>query len=59
LLPGLTISLSREANYCVNWQWIARFDACLTCANEFNIWQFYGTSVTRVGTACGLDATPL
>ncbi|KAH6695238.1 hypothetical protein F5X68DRAFT_198139 [Plectosphaerella plurivora] len=56
---GLTVSGSREADYCTNWQWIARFDACLNCANEFNIWQYYGTTVTRVGTACGLDATPV
>lgn len=57
-LPGLSITYSREEGYCTNWQWIARFDACMLCANEHNIWHHYQATVTRAAEACGLDADP-
>ncbi|KAL0936867.1 uncharacterized protein CTRU02_209083 [Colletotrichum truncatum] len=56
---GTSITLSREAGYCQNFQWIARYDACLQCANTFNIWRYYGTSITASAAACGLTATPV
>ncbi|EEY16678.1 predicted protein [Verticillium alfalfae VaMs.102] len=55
---GTSITLSREEGYCTNWQYIARLDACLLCANEHNIWQYYGNSVTAAATTCGFTATP-
>ncbi|KAF6827867.1 hypothetical protein CMUS01_08813 [Colletotrichum musicola] len=56
---GTSITLSREANYCTNFQWISRYDACLQCANSFNIWQYYGASITRSAAACGFTAVPV
>ncbi|KAH0431964.1 hypothetical protein CcaCcLH18_06791 [Colletotrichum camelliae] len=55
---GTSITLSREAGYCENYLWIARYDACLQCANAQNVWQYYGTSVTAAAAACGFTAVP-
>ena len=38
---------------------MTELDACLDCALEFDIWQYYGDSVSTAAKACGLDATPL
>ncbi|OLN89997.1 hypothetical protein CCHL11_07261 [Colletotrichum chlorophyti] len=56
---GTSITLSREAGYCQNFQWIARYDACLQCANSFNIWQYYGNSISASAAACGFTAVPV
>ncbi|KAK7428862.1 hypothetical protein QQZ08_004632 [Neonectria magnoliae] len=56
---GLSITYSREEGYCTNWQWISRYDACLQCANEFNIWRYYGNSVSAAATACGFTSVPV
>ncbi|KAK1711543.1 uncharacterized protein BDZ83DRAFT_757313 [Colletotrichum acutatum] len=56
---GTSITLSRETGYCTNYQWIARYDACLQCANAQNVWQYYGNSVTAAAAACGLTAVPV
>lgn len=33
----------------------ADFDSCMSCAEVYNIWQYYGASVTRAATTCGLQ----
>lgn len=45
-------------DYCENPSWLARFDACMKCANDFNIWRFYATGVTAAAKGCGRDAVP-
>ncbi|KAI9150077.1 hypothetical protein HJFPF1_09831 [Paramyrothecium foliicola] len=55
---GLSITLSREGGYCENYLWIARYDACLQCANDFNIWQYYSATITRAAAVCGFTAVP-
>jgi hypothetical protein len=50
--------LNSNGDYCNDPAWIAGFEDCLACANDFNIWRHYGDGVTRVAEACGLDATP-
>lgn len=44
--------------YCKNDKWLGLLKGCLACANEFNIWQYYGNKVGAAAKACGLDATP-
>lgn len=44
--------------FCDNSTWVDLFEGCLECANEFDIWQYYGDSVTKAADTCELDATP-
>lgn len=47
-----------SGDYCKSDKWLGLLKGCLDCANEFNIWQYYGTKVGAAAKACGLDATP-
>ncbi|KAL6408528.1 hypothetical protein AUP68_08386 [Ilyonectria robusta] len=55
---GLLITLGRTAGYCSNAEWNQRYGRCMSCANTYNIWQYYGTSVTSLAKTCGLTASP-
>ncbi|KAK4239394.1 hypothetical protein C8A03DRAFT_32566 [Achaetomium macrosporum] len=55
---GNTISGGRMANHCDNSTWIGLYEACLDCALDFDIWQYYGNGVTNAARACGLSPTP-
>ncbi|KAF6824219.1 hypothetical protein CPLU01_10983 [Colletotrichum plurivorum] len=55
---GYTIRGARMEDYCTNSTWTDLFEGCLECANEFDIWQYYGDSVTKAADTCDLDATP-
>lgn len=56
---GGVISIGRTENYCQNSTFTTELKACLECALEYNIWQYYGESVSAAAEGCGLDATPL
>lgn len=58
-LPGGVITLGRTTGYCDNEEYASDLQACLECALVYNIWQYYGTSVTKAATACGDSATPI
>ncbi|ETI26151.1 hypothetical protein G647_02928 [Cladophialophora carrionii CBS 160.54] len=55
---GNVIVAGRTEGYCDTANFTTSLDACLGCALEFDIWQYYGDSVSEAATACGLDATP-
>ncbi|TDZ17179.1 hypothetical protein Cob_v009930 [Colletotrichum orbiculare MAFF 240422] len=55
---GYAILGADQDGYCTNSTWTDLFDGCLECANEFNIWQYYGDGVTEAAEPCDLDATP-
>ncbi|KAH6970585.1 hypothetical protein BKA56DRAFT_622261 [Ilyonectria sp. MPI-CAGE-AT-0026] len=55
---GLLITLGRTAGYCSNAEWNQRYGRCMSCANTYNIWQYYGTSVTSLAKTCGLTPSP-
>ncbi|PNS21014.1 hypothetical protein CAC42_3351 [Sphaceloma murrayae] len=57
---GGVISASRTENFCDSASFKSAFDSCMDCAQVYNIWQYYGTSVSRAATTCGLaiELTP-
>lgn len=55
---GLLITLGRTDGYCDSDEWNERYDRCMICANTFNIWQYYGGSISKLAEECGLDAKP-
>ncbi|OQV02537.1 hypothetical protein CLAIMM_07723 [Cladophialophora immunda] len=56
---GTVIVDGRTEGYCESANFTTALQACLDCALEFDIWQYYGDSVAAAATACGLDATPV
>ncbi|KIX09988.1 uncharacterized protein Z518_01069 [Rhinocladiella mackenziei CBS 650.93] len=56
---GAVIVAGRTEGYCETANFTTALDACLDCALEFDIWQYYGESVSAAAAGCGLDATPL
>ncbi|KIW95001.1 uncharacterized protein Z519_04981 [Cladophialophora bantiana CBS 173.52] len=56
---GAVIVAGRTEGYCDTGNFTTALKACLDCALEFDIWQYYGDSVAEAATACGLDATPV
>ncbi|EXJ70766.1 uncharacterized protein A1O5_05756 [Cladophialophora psammophila CBS 110553] len=56
---GAVIVAGRTEGYCDTANFTTALEACLDCALEFDIWQYYGGSVAEAATACGLDATPV
>ncbi|EXJ56835.1 hypothetical protein A1O7_07179, partial [Cladophialophora yegresii CBS 114405] len=56
---GNVIVAGRTEGYCDTANFTTSLDACLGCALEFDIWQYYGDSVSEAATGCGLDATPV
>ncbi|KEF61236.1 uncharacterized protein A1O9_02801 [Exophiala aquamarina CBS 119918] len=56
---GGVITIARTENYCENSTFTTELEACLDCALEYDIWQYYGESVAAAAEGCGLDATPV
>lgn len=57
--PGGVITAGRSDGYCDTDNFKTELTDCLNCAVEFDIWKYYGGSVSKAATACGLDATPV
>ncbi|KAJ6177810.1 hypothetical protein N7519_008271 [Penicillium mononematosum] len=55
---GGVITAGRTNGYCDTDDFKTELADCLKCAVEFDIWKYYGGSVSKAATACGLDATP-
>ncbi|KAJ5471621.1 hypothetical protein N7530_008978 [Penicillium desertorum] len=56
---GGVITAGRTGGYCDTDDFKTELADCLKCAVEFDIWKYYGGSVSKAATACGLDATPV
>ncbi|KAF2843803.1 hypothetical protein M501DRAFT_994837 [Patellaria atrata CBS 101060] len=56
---GGVITLSRSEGFCENQEFQDHFDDCMQCALKYDIWQYYGNSVSRAARECGLDPTPV
>lgn len=56
---GGVIIAGRIDGYCDTDDFKAELTDCLKCANEFDIWKYYGGSVSKAAAACGLNATPV
>ncbi|KAJ5253886.1 hypothetical protein N7524_011066 [Penicillium chrysogenum] len=56
---GGVITAGRTDGYCDTDNFKTELADCLKCAVEFDIWKYYGGSVSKAATACGLDATPV
>lgn len=56
---GGVITAGRTDGYCDTDDFKTKLTDCLNCAVEFDIWKYYGGSVSKAATACGLDATPV
>ncbi|KAJ5699394.1 hypothetical protein N7536_002407 [Penicillium majusculum] len=56
---GGIITAARTDGYCDADDFKTELTDCLNCAIEFDIWKYYGGSVSKAATACGLDATPV
>lgn len=57
LLGGVIVD-SRTDGYCDSDDFKTELTNCLACALEYDIWKYYGSSVSEAAEACGLDATP-
>ncbi|KAE8153539.1 hypothetical protein BDV25DRAFT_136832 [Aspergillus avenaceus] len=55
---GGVIVTARKENYCDTDTFKTELSDCLSCALEYDIWKYYGTSVTKAAKECGVDATP-
>ncbi|KAH7132272.1 hypothetical protein B0J11DRAFT_221983 [Dendryphion nanum] len=57
---GLAISLSRESSPCSNSRFLGSYANCIQCSgpDNYNIWRYYGFTLTPAGTSCGLETTP-
>ncbi|OAL24294.1 hypothetical protein AYO20_10721 [Fonsecaea nubica] len=56
---GGVITAGRTEGYCDSANFTTILEDCLECALEFDIWRYYGESVSAAATGCGLDATPV
>ncbi|KIW16665.1 hypothetical protein PV08_03853 [Exophiala spinifera] len=56
---GGVIVDARTPGYCDSANFTTTLDACLDCALQYDIWQYYGESVAEAAEGCGLDATPV
>lgn len=56
---GGVITISRTEDYCSSSNFTIQLEKCLNCANEFDIWRYYGESVEKAATACGVEAEPV
>ncbi|KOS36850.1 hypothetical protein ACN38_g12383 [Penicillium nordicum] len=56
---GGVITAGRTDGYCDADDFKTELTDCLNCAVEFDIWKYYGGSVSKAAKACGLDATPV
>lgn len=56
---GGIITEARSDGYCDKSDFKTKLSDCLDCALEFDIWKYYGNSVSSAAEECGLDATPV
>ncbi|KAL9575759.1 hypothetical protein ACKAV7_000116 [Fusarium commune] len=57
--PGLLITLARDdEDFCDSDEWNERYGRCMSCANTYDIWKYYGSGVGRVAQQCGLTPKP-
>ncbi|RDW79229.1 uncharacterized protein DSM5745_06081 [Aspergillus mulundensis] len=56
---GGIITASRSDGYCDSSDFKSMFNDCMNCALEYDIWKYYGNSVSSAAENCGLDATPV
>ncbi|KAF3005845.1 hypothetical protein E8E13_008759 [Curvularia kusanoi] len=58
---GSAIKLSRVADPCNNAVFIADYNNCIKCSgpDNYNIWRYYGGSLSSTGAKCGLDTEPV
>ncbi|KAF9874185.1 hypothetical protein CkaCkLH20_08168 [Colletotrichum karsti] len=56
---GYAILDAKQGNYCTNETWTGFLQDCLECAEQYDIWQYYGDGVTEAAEGCNLDATPV
>ncbi|KAL5336420.1 hypothetical protein BJX70DRAFT_284227 [Aspergillus crustosus] len=56
---GGIITASRTEGYCDSSDFESLLSSCLNCALEYDIWRYYGNSVSAAAEECGLDATPV
>ncbi|QGI88832.1 hypothetical protein CEK26_000047 [Fusarium fujikuroi] len=44
---GLLITLARDdSDYCDSDEWNERYGRCMSCANTYDIWKYYGSGAT-------------
>ncbi|KAF5586884.1 uncharacterized protein FSUBG_11983 [Fusarium subglutinans] len=56
---GLLITLARDdEDFCDSDEWNERYGRCMSCANTYDIWKYYGSGVGRVAQQCGLTPKP-
>ncbi|KAG4442027.1 hypothetical protein IFR05_002495 [Cadophora sp. M221] len=57
---GTAITLSRGPSPCTDSAFLSDYADCLVCSgpDNFNIWRYYGGTLTTAGSACGLSTTP-
>ncbi|KAF5720076.1 hypothetical protein FMUND_4360 [Fusarium mundagurra] len=56
---GLLITLARDdEDFCDSDEWNERYGRCMSCANTYGIWKYYGSGVARVAQQCGLTPKP-
>ncbi|KAL4871118.1 hypothetical protein BDV12DRAFT_194764 [Aspergillus spectabilis] len=56
---GDIITASRTEGYCDSSDFESLLSACLDCALVYDVWRYYGNSVSAAAEECGLDATPI
>ncbi|KAH7039681.1 uncharacterized protein B0I36DRAFT_1110 [Microdochium trichocladiopsis] len=54
---GETI-LKATGDYCDSPAWVDYYEECMSCANDYGIWKWYGDKVTVAAKQCGRDAIP-
>ncbi|OGM50164.1 hypothetical protein ABOM_001032 [Aspergillus bombycis] len=56
---GGVITAARKEGYCDTDTFKTELSDCLNCALKYDIWKYYGSSVSKAATGCGVDATPV
>ncbi|KAL3474015.1 hypothetical protein BJX99DRAFT_260857 [Aspergillus californicus] len=56
---GGIITASRSDGFCDSSDFESMLSDCLDCALVYDIWRYYGNSVSAAAEECGLDATPV
>ncbi|KAJ4333362.1 hypothetical protein N0V87_007653 [Didymella glomerata] len=58
---GSAITLSRGADPCNNAVFVTDYNNCLKCSgpDNYNIWRYYGGTLSSTGEKCGLGTEPL
>ncbi|GIK07228.1 hypothetical protein Aspvir_002885 [Aspergillus viridinutans] len=56
---GGVIVASRRDGHCASDTFKTELNLCMDCALKYEVWQYYVDSVSKAGTACGLEANPV